>query len=40
MLKNTLESYKPQEQELYGIYRGVVEDNEDPEELGRCKIRI
>jgi hypothetical protein len=25
---------------LYGIYRGVVEDNVDPEKKGRCKIRI
>lgn len=26
--------------ELFGIYRGVVEDNDDPLEAGRCKIRI
>jgi len=25
---------------FYGIYRGVIEDNNDPDMLGRCKIRI
>jgi len=25
---------------LYGIYRGVVEDNKDPQKAGRCKIRV
>lgn len=25
---------------LYGIYRGVVEDRNDPRKLGRCKVRI
>ena len=27
-------------EDFHGIYRGVVEDNNDPEMLGRCKIRI
>ncbi|MFW6014834.1 MAG: hypothetical protein ACOCRK_00185 [bacterium] len=25
---------------LHGMYRGVVEDNKDPEKMGRCKIRV
>jgi len=25
---------------LYGIFRGVVEENNDPDKLGRCKIRV
>lgn len=25
---------------FHGIYRGVIEDNNDPEDLGRCRIRI
>lgn len=41
MIKNSLESLRPQEEKLTGIYRGVVEDNKnDPEKAGRCRIRI
>jgi hypothetical protein len=25
---------------LYGIYRGVVEENNDPKKRGRCRIRV
>ena len=25
---------------LFGIYKGVIEDNNDPEKMGRCKIRV
>jgi hypothetical protein len=25
---------------FHGIYRGVIEDNTDPEKLGRCKVRV
>lgn len=41
MIKNTLDSMQPQSENLYGIFRGVVEDNKtDPLKAGRCKIRI
>lgn len=41
MIKNSLDSVRPKEEELNGIYRGVVEDNSsDPEKSGRCKIRV
>lgn len=26
--------------QLDGIYRGVIEDNNDPEKLGRCRVRV
>ena len=40
MLKNDPQEYQPQPQQLYGIYRGVVEDNNDPEKKGRCRVRV
>ncbi len=40
MLKNNPQDYTAPEDKLWGIYRGVVEDNNDPEELGRCKVRV
>lgn len=41
MLKNEIDSVQPQNEKLYGIYRGVVEDNSsDPLKAGRCKIRV
>jgi hypothetical protein len=35
-----LDLFKPKTKRFDGIYRGVVENNNDPEKLGRCKIRI
>lgn len=35
-----LNLFKPKTNSFNGIYRGVIEDNNDPEMLGRCKIRI
>lgn len=35
-----LDLLKPKVKRFDGIYRGVVEDNNDPEKLGRCRIRI
>lgn len=29
-----------EDKSLYGFYRGVVEDNKDPEKRGRCRIRV
>ena len=40
MIKYTPEDYQTQPDKLYGIYRGVIEDNNDPQKLGRCKVRI
>jgi len=35
-----LSLFKPKTNSFSGIYRGVIEDNNDPEKLGRCRIRI
>ena len=40
MIKNDPSEFHPPLEKLFGIYRGVVEDNNDPEKRGRCKIRI
>jgi len=40
MIKNSIENFRPKEGGLSGIYRGVVEDNVDPEKAGRCRIRV
>lgn len=40
MIKNNPQDFMPKDDKLHGIYRGVVEDNKDPEKMGRCKIRI
>lgn len=40
MIKNKLSDYKPREDKFWGIYRGVVEDRNDPDKLGRCRIRV
>lgn len=40
MIKNDPKDFIPKDDKLNGIYRGVIEDNKDPEETGRCKIRI
>jgi hypothetical protein len=40
MIKNHPKEFMPQEDKLWGIYRGVIEDNKDPEKMGRCKVRV
>jgi hypothetical protein len=40
MIKQSVDNIIPKRTTLNGIYRGVIEDNNDPEKLGRCKIRI
>ncbi|MBD3320692.1 MAG: hypothetical protein GF350_06315 [Chitinivibrionales bacterium] len=41
MIKNNPREFQQTDDKLYGIYRGVVEDNSsDPEKRGRCKVRI
>ncbi|NCD00180.1 MAG: hypothetical protein EOL95_10835 [Bacteroidia bacterium] len=40
MIKNDPSEFQPPVEKLFGIYRGCVEDNNDPEKRGRCKIRI
>lgn len=38
---NPTEYFQNQEDKLFGIYKGVIEDNNDTEkQMGRCKIRI
>ena len=39
-MKNDLNYLKQDDNKYHGIYRGVVEDRNDPEKLGRCKIRV
>ena len=39
-MKTDVKHYQLKKRRFDGIYRGVVEDNNDPEKLGRCKIRI
>jgi hypothetical protein len=41
MLKsNPKDILDPINNTLNGIYRGVVEDYNDPDKMGRCKVRI
>lgn len=40
MLKRNVEDIGPLQQSLNSIYRGVIEDNQDPLKAGRCKVRI
>ena len=40
MLKNSPQDFAPSDGLLHGIYRGVVENNKDPEEIGRCQVRV
>ena len=40
MIRNAPEDFLPPIEQLYGIYRGVVEDNNDPEKAGRCRVRV
>lgn len=38
--RRQVEDIKPLQQTVDGIYRGVVEDNEDPLKCGRCRVRV
>ena len=40
MQKNSLSDLMPESNKLFGFYRGVVEDNNDPKKAGRVRIRI
>jgi hypothetical protein len=40
MIKNNPQDFQPTPHELHGIYRGVIENNNDPKKMGRCKIRV
>jgi len=40
ILKNEFSDMTLPREKLYGIFRGIVEDNLDPEQQGRCKIRV
>jgi len=40
MIKNPLSDSKSENEKMYGFYRGVVEDNNDPEKAGRVRVRI
>lgn len=39
-LKNEFSDMTIPRDKLYGIYRGVVEDNNDPDQSGKCRIRV
>ena len=40
MPRTDIEHFQMKKKLYHGIYRGVIEDNNDPEMLGRCRIRI
>jgi len=40
MIKNELSDLRTSDGKLYGIFRGVVEDNNDPQKAGRCRVRV
>ena len=40
MIRNKPEDLMPMDTKLNGIYRGVVEDRNDPEKAGRVKVRV
>jgi len=39
-MKNKLSDLSPRDSKLTGFYRGIVEDRNDPEKLGRVRIRV
>jgi len=39
-MKNKFIDLKQRDNTLAGFYRGIVEDRNDPEKMGRCKIRV
>lgn len=40
MIRNDPSEFQPSSEKISGIWRGVIEDNRDPEKRGRCRIRI
>ena len=40
MIRNDPIEFQPSSEKISGIWRGVIEDNKDPEKRGRCRIRI
>lgn len=40
MIKSPLSDTRPESDKLFGFFRGVVEDNNDPEKAGRVRVRI
>jgi len=40
MIKNKPEDFIPPSERMYGIYRGIVEDRNDPEQAGRVRVRV
>lgn len=40
MPKTDIKHFSPKKQKFEGIYRGVIENNNDPEKMGRVKVRI
>ena len=40
MPRTDIEHFQMKKKLYHGIYRGVIEDNNDPDMLGRCKIRV
>ena len=40
MIKSPLSDSKPDSEKMYGFFRAVVEDNNDPEKAGRVRVRI
>ncbi len=39
-MRNHLSEIQSKDEKYHGIWRGVVEDNKDPEGRGRCKVRV
>ncbi|MCK5015886.1 MAG: hypothetical protein KAS32_02345, partial [Candidatus Peribacteraceae bacterium] len=39
-MKNSLTDFRTDVDKLWGIYRGVIEDNKDKELLCRCRVRV
>jgi len=39
-MKNKFDDLKQRDNQLHGFYRGIVEDRNDPDKLGRCRIRV
>ena len=39
-IRTDMKHFAPRMSKYNGIYRGVIEDNNDPEKLGRCKVRV
>ena len=40
MIKTNMSDFNPEKEQLNKIYRGVIEDNNDPLKMGCCRIRV